>query len=126
MVSDVGARRRMRLAAGEPDARIQAATRRAPVTYATMAGGSDTVWVAELLVSIRTEQKIVSKHRIMVREVEQGVVCVVGLRGSWDHDPVRGRRLLLLVTIRGRPALVVLYPTVDTGVWNLGSAYFRS
>jgi len=91
-----------------------------------MAGGSDTVWVAELLVSPRTEQKLVSKHGITVREVEDEVVCVAGLRGWWDHHPTRGRRLLLFVTIRGRPALVVLYPTVDTGVWNLGSAYLRS
>ena len=96
------------------------------VPYASMVTTSQTVWITELLVSNATEQKLLRRHRISVDEVEHAVVCARGLRGSWHHHPDRGRRLLLQVTIRGREALVVLYPTVDQYVWHLGSAYFRS
>lgn len=90
-----------------------------------MAGEQGHVWVATLRVSYRTEQKLIQKHRITVAEVDDAVVGVPGLRGAWNDDPVRGRRLLLSVTLRGRRALLVLYPTSDPYVWNLGSAYFR-
>lgn len=90
-----------------------------------MARQKGFVWIAELQVSDRTAQKLIHKHRITVEEVESATVGVPGLQGAWDNDPERGRRLLLLVTIRGRQALVVLYPTSDPYVWNLGSAYFR-
>lgn len=81
--------------------------------------------VAVLRVSYQTEQKLIHKHQITVDEVESALVNVPGLRGSWDDDPDRGLRLLVAVTIRGRRALVVLYPTEDPTEWNLGSAYFR-
>jgi len=91
-----------------------------------MADDSETVWIAELCVSDSTEQKLTHKHRITVDEVEQAVKCVAGLRGSWDHDRARGSRMLLHAAVRGRPVLVVLYPTSDPDVWNLGSVHFRT
>lgn len=81
--------------------------------------------VAVLWASYQTEQKLIHKHQMTVEEVEGVLVNVPGLRGSWDDDPERGLRLLVWVTIRGRRALVVLYPTDDPTEWNLGSAYFR-
>lgn len=82
------------------------------------------VWVATLVVSEATEQKIIQKHSIQVDELEQVIICVPGLRGTWHTHPVRGRRVLIEVFIRGRRALVVLYPTNQPDEWNLGSAYF--
>lgn len=87
--------------------------------------GDASFRVAVLFVSYKTEQKLVHKHQMSVEEVESVLVNVRGLYGSWDDDPARGSRLLVRVTIRGRRALVVLYPTDDPTVWNLGSAYFR-
>lgn len=90
-----------------------------------MARSKKTVWIAELCVSQRTEQKLIHKHRLTVEEVEDAVVCVRGLQGAWDDHPERGRRLLIQAKIRGCSALVVLYPTDDPDVWHLGSAYIR-
>jgi hypothetical protein len=60
--------------------------------------------------------------------VRDEIQCVEGLRGAWDEHPVQGVRLILEVTLRGKPALAVLF---DAGhplgdVWNLGSVYFRN
>ena len=66
------------------------------VTSRAMAGNRTTVWVAEFVVSDRTSQKLAHKHHITVDEVEQAVKCVAGLRGSWDHDPIRGNRFCCL------------------------------
>jgi hypothetical protein len=85
----------------------------------------DTFVVSELYVSHATAQKLLHKHQITVQEVEDAVVNEPGLRGSWDNDPIRGLRMLVEVTIRGRRALVVLYPRDDPTEWNLGSGYFQ-
>lgn len=55
------------------------------------------------------------------------MVCVAGLRFTWDDDPERGRRALVEVSIRNNPVLVVLYPVSDPmgDVYALGSAYWR-
>lgn len=85
----------------------------------------DSFSVSELYVSYRTEQKIIQKHSITVDEVSEAIEGVVGLRGRWDDDEERGLRMLVGVTIRGRPALIVLYPRDEPTEWNLGSAYFH-
>lgn len=90
-----------------------------------MTGRPQSVWITELCVSYKTEQKLIHKHHITLEEVEHAVVRVRGLQGSWDYDDERGWRLLLWVTIRGRRTLVVLYETDEPNVWNLGSAHFR-
>lgn len=82
------------------------------------------VWVATLVVSDATEQKITQKHHIRLDELEHAIVCVPGLRGTWHSHPTRGRRVLIEAFIRGRRILVVLYPTSRPDEWNLGSAYF--
>ncbi len=88
-------------------------------------GTDRTFVVAVLYVSYRTEQKLIQRHQITMQDVEDAILNVRGLHGSWDNDPERGPRLLIRVTIRGRRALIVLYPTINPTEWNLGSAYFR-
>ena len=84
------------------------------------------IWVAILRISWRTLQKIQQKHNLEADEVRQAVVCVPSLRFVWDDHPERGRRAIIETLIRGRRALVVLYPSGDPAddSWHLGSAYF--
>lgn len=84
------------------------------------------VWVAQLAVSRRTCQKITQRHGVTEVEVRDAVECVRGLYGRWDDHPERGRRALIDVTIRGRAATVVLYPSGHPmgDAWQLGSVYF--
>jgi hypothetical protein len=84
------------------------------------------VWVAVLNISWRTAEKISQLHQLTCDEVRDAVVCRSGLPYVWDIDPDRGARAIVKIQIRGRPALIVLYPTDDSSgdVWNLGSAYF--
>jgi hypothetical protein len=86
------------------------------------------LWVARLFISARTAQKIVNRHRITPEEVREAVVCVERLVYVLDLHPERGERAIVEVAIRGRPALVVLYPRADPlgDAYNLGSAYLRS
>jgi hypothetical protein len=85
------------------------------------------VWVAELLISRRTAAKISAKHSVSEREVRSALECIEGLQGSVDEHPEHGVRLMIEFTLRGRPALAVLFdarhPMGD--VWHLGSVYFR-
>jgi hypothetical protein len=75
------------------------------------------------MISARTVRKIVQLHGITEAEVRDSVQCVRGLYGRWDEDPERGRRALIDVVIRGRPATVVLYPSARP-MGMLGSVYF--
>lgn len=68
-----------------------------------------TLWVAEIHISPRTEEKINSKHGITARQVRDAVVCIEGLDYAYVHHEVRGWRWLVKVHIHDRPALVVLY-----------------
>lgn len=85
------------------------------------------LWVARLIVSQKTAEKLAGRHALDWREVQDAVVCVAGLRYVWDDHPERGRRALVEVEIRGRWCLVVLYPVDDSSgdVYALGSAYPR-
>jgi hypothetical protein len=91
-----------------------------------MVGSMVNLWVASLEISFRTAQKIISLHNIQIAEVRDAVVCQTGLSYVWDEDPERGLRAIVKISIRGRKALVILYPRADrTGdAYNLGSAYF--
>lgn len=83
------------------------------------------LWVARLLISEQTEKKIISLHGIHPEDVRDAVVCVRGLRYSWDNDPVRGRRAIVKTRICEKSALVVLYATdAAWDEWWLGSAYY--
>jgi hypothetical protein len=84
------------------------------------------IWVARLTISERTAEKIIRRHRITPDEVIEAVVCVEGLAFTWHRHPDRGLRAIVQTFIRGRRALVVLYPAGDAfgDVWRLGSAYF--
>lgn len=85
------------------------------------------LWVARLIISARTAEKLTGRHGLDWQEVHDAVVGVRGLRFVWDDDAERGRRALVEVTIRGRLCLVVLYPVADPSgdVYALGSAYPR-
>jgi hypothetical protein len=83
------------------------------------------IWVARLLISERTEKKIINVHGILPEEVHAAVVCIRGLHFSWDDHPERGRRAIVKARINDRPALVVLYAADDAvDDWWLGSAYY--
>jgi hypothetical protein len=84
------------------------------------------LWVAELLISDRTEAKIIQRHGITPDEVKDAVVCVSGLDYAKSHHPERGWRFMVKPVIRGRRVLVVLYDAEDPlgDVYHLGSAYF--
>jgi hypothetical protein len=86
-----------------------------------------TIWVADLRISRATAEKISGKHGISGQEVRDAVVCVPGLRFTWDDDPERGLRALVEADIRG-PVIVVLYPRPQDAygdAWALGSVYRR-
>ena len=80
--------------------------------------------MAVLNISWRTAEKITTRHHLTAAEVREAVVCVRGLTYVWHAHPERGERVIISVQLRNRPALIVLYPTADPDVWNLGSAYF--
>ncbi len=83
------------------------------------------IWVADLKISRATAEKISGKHGIAGQEVREAVECVPGLLATWDNDPERGLRALVMVSIRG-PVLVVLYPRFADAygdAYRLGSAY---
>lgn len=84
------------------------------------------IWVATLLISARTAEKLSQKHGLGAQEVRAAVVCVEGLNFSWNDDPDRGLRAIVSARIRRRRVLVVLYPVDDPlgDAWHLGSAYF--
>ncbi len=75
-----------------------------------------------------TARKIQAKHFVSPAEIREAVQCVEGLRGAVEQHPEHGQRLILEVTLRGRPALAVLFDALHPlgDVWNLGSVYFRN
>lgn len=81
------------------------------------------VWIARLAVSERTREKIATKHGLDVADLRAHLVAVAGLDYRIDHDPERGRRLVLVVRLLGRPVAVVLYPAPDLGddAYRLGT-----
>lgn len=83
------------------------------------------LWVADLIVSQATAEKLSTHHGLDWHEVRDAIVCVSGLRYAWDDDSERGRRALVEAEIRGRSCIVVLYPVEDPlgDVYALGSAY---
>jgi hypothetical protein len=86
----------------------------------------ETIWIAQLSISTRTANKIMEKHGITPFEVRDAVQCVPGLIGWWGLDDTGVRRAQLDITLRGRPAAVLLYPRDHPmgDAWGLGSAYF--
>jgi len=78
------------------------------------------IWVTQLLISPRTEQKIVQGHQITAAEVRDAVVGAVGLPFRWHRDEARGERAIVEVTIRGRTTLVVLYDALSSAGFDGG------
>lgn len=82
-----------------------------------------SIWISDLLISERTVQKIIQVHHIDPDELRSQLVATEGLTYSEHIHPEYGLRALIVLTVRARKVLVVLFPTSDPSVWNLGSAY---
>jgi hypothetical protein len=84
-----------------------------------------SLWVAHLIVSEPTAQKLAAKHGLDWRDVRDAIVCVRGLRYVWHEHPERGRRALVQIRIGRRRCIAVLYSvgTPSGNVFALGSAY---
>lgn len=83
--------------------------------------------VSRLYISARTAAKIAGKHGISVTEIDNALLGGGNFAARWVNDPDLGARLLVQIVLRGRRAIVVLYPRGPAGddEWALGSAYFR-
>lgn len=83
------------------------------------------IWISELLISRKTERKLIEKHGLTADDIRSALVGVPGLRFSWHYHPTRGQRAILKTRIAGQRCLVVLYPdrANRASVWRLGSAY---
>lgn len=88
---------------------------------------AQTLEVVELRISEQTAEKVLHVHGVHADEVRATVEGVGRLPFWWVYDSERGSRAYLIVAIRDRAAIVVLYPCAgEVGtVWNLGSAYFE-
>ena len=86
-----------------------------------------SLWVARLIISEATAEKLSAKHGLDHQEICDAIVGVAGLAYVWHDHPERGRRALVEVWIGGRRCVVVLYPVDDPAgdVYALGSAYPR-
>jgi hypothetical protein len=86
------------------------------------------LWIARLIISPATAQKIIQLHHITPDEVRQAVERVPDLEYVWDFDDERGWRAIVKTVIRERRVLVVLYDAGDPlgDIYNLGGAYFWS
>jgi hypothetical protein len=84
-----------------------------------------SLWVARLLVSDATAQKLSAKHGLDRQEVHDAIVCIRGLRFTWQHHPERGRRAMVEIVVQDRRCIAVLYPVSgpSSDVFALGSAY---
>jgi hypothetical protein len=82
-----------------------------------------SIWIAQLRISDATAYKLRSVHQFDPDEIRQEIQAVPGLTYSSHVHPEYGWRALLFITIRYQRVLVVLFPTDDPEVWNLGSAY---
>jgi len=86
-----------------------------------------SLWVAQLIISDATKEKLSGRHGLDWREVNAAIVGASGLQYTWDDDPERGLRAIAEAAISGRRCIVVLYPVDDPmgDTYALGSAYPR-
>lgn len=86
-----------------------------------------SLWVARLIISDATKQKLSALHGLDWHDVNEAIVGVRGLAYIWDDDPERGRRALVEADVGGRRCVAVLYPVDDPigDIYALGSAYPR-
>lgn len=83
-----------------------------------------SLWVARLLVSDATAQKLSAKHGLDWQEVHDAIVCIRELRFTWQHHPERGRRAMVELVVQDQRCIAVLYPVSGPSgdVFALGSA----
>ncbi len=83
-----------------------------------------SIYVARLLVSWRTADKITNRHGIALVDLRDEVECVEGLQGVRDDRSDGSTRYYLFVKINRRNVKVVLCPhPADVDVYYLASAY---
>jgi hypothetical protein len=78
------------------------------------------VWVAQVVVSDKTVEKIRSAHHLEPRDIIDAIASPPAQLGRRDRD--NPAKVYLEVRINGQTVLVVLYDAGDD-VWNLASAY---
>ena len=86
-----------------------------------------SLWVARLIISDATKQKLAALHGLDWHDVSEAVVGVRGHHNFWDDDPDRGLRATVETEIGSRRCAIVLYPVEDPfgDAYALGSAYPR-
>jgi hypothetical protein len=83
------------------------------------------LWVARLIISDATKQKLSALHGLDWHDINEAVVGVRGLSYFWHDDPERGIRAIVAIEVNGRNCTAVLYPVADPfgDTYALGSAY---
>ena len=88
--------------------------------------GSETIWIAELLISERTAQKLRIKHGLNPADVRRALLATRGLRARRIRDEERGERFLVRSSVNGEDCLAVLHDASSTdadSVWRLATMY---
>jgi uncharacterized DUF497 family protein len=82
------------------------------------------VWIGDILISERIEEKIRRKHGVRPEEVEEACRFGNHERVVWHDHHNYGRRLIVVGRTRGGRRLVVILSPVDepNGVWSLRTA----
>jgi hypothetical protein len=73
------------------------------------------VWVARLTISDSVEQKLIHKHHVDPQDVRHALERVKSLNGRASQTKEGRWRLLIKITIRGKPHLAVLFPSYHNG-----------
>jgi hypothetical protein len=83
------------------------------------------LWVARLIISDATKQKLSALHGLDWHDVNEAQVGVRGLSYFWHDDAERGIRAIVAFEVNGRRCIAVLYPIADPfgDTCALGSAY---
>lgn len=83
------------------------------------------LWVARLIISEATKEKLAALHGLDWRDVNEALVGVRGLSYFWHDDAERGIRAIVRAEVNGQTCLAVLYPVANPfgDTYALGSAY---
>lgn len=83
-----------------------------------------SLWIAELVISDRTAEKIRRKHHLEPDDVRDALVGVTGLRYVIAGQPEPSHPIVEF-TLKGQRVLAVIYPRTSAmgDAWNLASAY---
>lgn len=82
------------------------------------------VYIAEIRITPRIEDKIRAKHKVMPYEVREALVLRDDVYARWEDHREHGLRVVALGrTYVGRPILAALHlVSTRDGTWNLATA----